>query len=251
MKRKGIIFAVALLLLLVFIFSSGIKTAANLLLANIQKQYFLLASKDMNTLETENFIIRYEDSTENANMTAAIAEKYYGLLSQEFDFHSEKKIPIIVYNDIQKMKKTAFMKTDGIPMGLYVGKTVQVLSPDIWIPSDKNKAQIYEKRGPIIHELTHYIVDEITGGNHDKWFFEGISLYMEYQYTGYVIGNKSKDKELYTLAELENSFSELNQIKAYYSSFMYIKSLVEEKDFEYLKNVLQYFKDNENTKIFI
>lgn len=240
MRKKIIILTIALTSIWSVLFANQLQASAHQFINTIQKSYFLFASKNMKVLETEHFFIRYESEKEEAQLTAEIAEKYFAELSNRFDYETDEKIPIIIYEDMEKMKKTAFMKAQSVPMGLYTGKTIQILSPDVWIQSSENKAEIFEKEGPIIHEMVHYIVDDITKGNHKEWFFEGISLYTEYLYTGYVIGEEKPDRKAYSLHQLEQNFKELNQIDAYYSSFIMIKNMVEENDVEYLNNVLQY-----------
>ncbi len=242
MKRKIVKISIALFLLTFILFTSSLKDVTHNVLNKIEQKYFLFVSRDMDSFETENFVIKYEDE-EEAELTAAIAEKYFKPLSEKFNYEAKGKIPIILHRDIEKMKKTAFMKTQGIPMGLYIGNTIHILSPGIWIKSDKKKAEIFEEEGPIIHEMVHYIVDDITKGNHKEWFFEGISLYTEYLYTGFVIGDAVQHEELYAFDELVNNFKDLDQIKAYYSSFIAIKTLAEENNFEYLNSMLQYLRE--------
>ncbi len=248
MKRKSIKIFAALFLLLFILLGSSSRGITHTLINKIQQQYFLFSSRNMEAIETEHFIIKYEKE-EAAEMTADIAEKYYEKLSEKFDYQVENKIPIIIYSDIEKMKKTASQKTKSVPMGLYKGNTIQILSPEIWIDSKENMKEIFEKEGPVIHEMAHYIVDDITNGNHEEWFFEGMSLYTEYLYTGFVIGKNSSFETLYSINELKNKFRNLDQIKAYYSSFMIIKSIAEENNFEYLNNMLQYLSEGKNLKI--
>ena len=45
----------------------------------------------------------------------------------------------------------------------------------------------YFKEGPMVHEYTHLVVDELTGGNYSRWFTEGVAQYVEQQVTGYTL----------------------------------------------------------------
>jgi len=249
-KRRIFKISAALFLLFFILLGFSSRGITHTIFNKIQQQYHLLVSKNMETIETEHFIIRHEEE-EVAEVTANIAEKYYKKLREKFNYHTEDKIPIIVYSDMDKMKKTAALKAESTPMGLYSGSTIRILSPEQWIDPEENMKEIFEKEGPIIHELVHYIVDDITKGNHQEWFFEGMSLYTEYLYTGFVIGKNREYDTLYTISELENNFRDLDQIKAYYSSFMIIKTLAEENNFEYLNNMLQYLSEGKNLKIII
>lgn len=245
MKKKAMLLTIVFFAMFIFLFSTLLKTSAHQAINNIEQKYFLWTSKNMQALETEHFIIRFENNEKEARLTANIAEKYYALLSDKFEYKADKKIPIIIYQNAEKMKKTAFMKSEGTPMGLYIGKTIQILAPSNWIDSEDHKAKIFEEKGPIIHEMVHYMVDDITKGNYEEWFFEGMSLYTEYLYTGYIISDDDYES-LYSINDLKERFRKLDQIKAYYSSFMIIKKMAEEKNFEYLNNVLQYLrKDND------
>lgn len=237
------LFTIVFFAVLIFSFSIFLKTNAHQVINDLEQKYFLLSSQNMQVLETEHFIIRFEDKEEEARLTANIAEKYYTLLSARFEYEANEKIPIIIYQDAEKMKKTAFMKSERTPMGLYIGKTIQILSPSNWINSEDHKAEIFEKEGPVIHEMVHYIVDDITKGNYEEWFFEGMSLYTEYLYTGYMISNDEYET-IYSIDDLEKNFRKLDQAKAYYSSFMLVKKMAEENNFEYLNNVLQCLRND-------
>lgn len=235
MKRRAKIIVIALLVIAIIFLN--INYSFYKVESVIQKSYYSFISREMATIETAHFIIKYEDKKE-AELVARIAEKYYEPVCEIYRYKTDKKIPIIIHSDIEAMNRAVYLKSEQVPMGIFSGKTIQILSPKIWIKEEELE-EIFEKQGPIIHEMSHYIVDDITKGNYDQWLFEGLALYTEYLYTGYVIG---KDKEfdiLYTIDELEKNFSQLDTIKAYYSSFIIIKTAIEENHVEYLDNMLE------------
>ncbi|MCG8482329.1 MAG: hypothetical protein MJA31_03395 [Clostridia bacterium] len=242
--KKRFIFAAALSVIAIFLFFTANISFYSVESA-VQNVYYSYVSRDMKSLNTAHFTIKYED-IEEAELVASIAEKYYKSLSDMYHYTSEKRIPIIIHSNKEAMSQSVFLKSDKVPMGVYTGKTIQILSPKVWINETENLAEIFEKQGPIIHEMSHYMVDDITKGNHSQWFFEGIALYTEYLYTGYVIGDHQQFDDLYTVDELEENFSELDTIKAYYSSFMLIKDTIEENNLEYLNYMLECLEEGNN-----
>lgn len=237
--KKVLFFTASLFFILAIFIFINFKASAHEVVSTVQMSYFQYASKDMNVLETEHFEIKYNHNKQEADMVEATAEKYYDALSRLYDYEADGKISIIIHDDVEEMKKFVFMRSDSVPMGLYIGKTIHILSPSIWIESKENIEEIFEKHGPIIHEMSHYMVDDLTQGNYDTWFFEGVALYTEYLYTGYTIGSNYNYDTIYSIEEMEKNFHKLDKIKAYYSSFMHIKALVEENNLEYLNYMIK------------
>lgn len=201
-----------------------------------QNKYVHFVARDMKIKETEHFIIRYEDE-EEAKIVAKIGEKYYEEVSAFHNYNHEKKIPIMIYNRAE-MGQTALLKDDNVPMGYYSAGVIQILSPGEWIDDGENMEEIFHAQGPVIHEMSHFMMDQSTGAVSETWIHEGIALYIEYKTTGYTIADESQYHDLYTIEELED-FNKLDKIKAYYSSFIIIKNIMEENDVEYWGNMLE------------
>lgn len=114
-------------------------------------------------------------------------------------------------------------------MGVYWAGSIRILSPGEWIKGDDLKKQFIEE-GPMVHEFTHLMVDEITQGNYNRWWTEGIAQYFEKKITGFVFANpfsRGRDLEYYELATLEEKFDELEQSIAYWESLEAIQYIVE------------------------
>lgn len=244
MRRRTVIAVVLSVIAIFLFFNTNISFYS--LINTAQHAYYSYRSKDMESLKTEHFIVKYEDKDE-ALIVASLAEKYYEPLSEMYNYNTDEKIPIIIHSDAEGMSQSVSLKSDNVPMGIYSGKTIQILSPKVWI-EEEDFAETFEKQGPIIHEMSHYMVDDITQGNHSQWFFEGVALYTEYLYTGYVIADDQEFDELYTIEELQNSFLELDTKKAYYSSFMIIKTAIEENNLEYLNYMLECLEEGQYNK---
>lgn len=204
-----------------------------------ENRYYQFVSRNMESIETDHFIIKYQDESDGL-LVAEISEKYYEEVSSIHDYHQDGKIPIIIH-DKENMSHGTLLKANKVPMGLYSSGIIQVLSPKEWIDDEENIKDIFEKDGPIVHEMSHYMIDKSTDKVYKPWILEGIALYVEYKATGYTIAKEDQYNELYTLEELEKDFKKLDKIKAYYSSFIIIKKTIEEKDFEYMDNMLEYF----------
>lgn len=203
-------------------------------------QKFAITSnvKDYEKIETDNFIIRYDESqSQNALMSLEIAEKYYNDMVKLFRHAPKNKIEMILYKNGDEMMKNTGLNDGSYPIGVYYGGVVHILPPEEWIEDDDNFEEIYEKDGPVVHEIAHYIVDEITNGNYPMWLTEGVALYAEYKITGSEWGKDMNDDYI-SIEDLEERFNELNQEVAYRKSFNIVKNMSDKWGVEKLNNML-------------
>jgi hypothetical protein len=79
------------------------------------------------------------------------------------------------------------------------------------------------------HELTHLVVDYLTGGNYPRWFTEGVAQYEEYKLTGFEFQDAtgSLQPPFYSMRELTEHFDSMpNQARAYGESLAVIRFIV-------------------------
>lgn len=218
------------------------------LLRELQHEIIVYKTKDYHIKETEHFIIKHEKYDEEMiDLVAKAAEEKYIEVTKMFEYTPKDKITVIVYDDEQKLMQNTNLEQSKPPMGVYYASTIQILSPRLWVPSDQNMEDIFLNQGPMVHEVTHLLVDDLARGNYPLWFTEGMALYQEYVQTGYEWGeNLNYDGAPFTVEQLTNDFSSLNEMLAYKRSFELVRSLAEREGFEKLNQVLRELKKGES-----
>lgn len=211
-----------------------------LLFRNIPKARVVNKVVDYKQYETTNFIIKYKTSDNNiVELVARASEEYYDEICSKFDYYPRDKTLVILYDNSEDLLNNANLKESKPPMGVYYASTIQILSPEIWVKSNEDIETTFMNEGPMVHEFTHLIVDNIAKGNYPLWFTEGIALYEEYDNTGYEWGKSIKNEKIYTINQLNNNFNELNQYLAYTQSFRVVKYIVDKYGFDSIKGILR------------
>ncbi len=206
---------------------------------NIEYKRTLNEVKNYNSIKTEHFIIRFNDSNNNiAHMVGSIAEKYYEETCNMFNYHPEKRTNIILYNEVKTLNYNVGLDEEAFPMGVYYCGVIHILSPENWVKDGEDLYTALEKRGPIVHEFTHLLVDDIAKGNYPMWLTEGIALYAEYEITGFEWGRDLLYNHEVTIKELNNEFYKLDQKIAYRKSFEIIRHISFNHGFDKLVLIL-------------
>jgi len=190
----------------------------------IKKECFVLGVGDFLLEETENFKIYYHDVNYSyVDIVKDSAEKSLKLILEDFKYEPCGKINVVIYPEYREMASKIGLASGSTAMGVYFGGTISILDPSKWIKNNDNMAGVFQKDGPMVHELTHYIVDYMTGGNIPVWFTEGIALYEEYRVNGVEWLPNKKYQKYYEIEELDKDFYGLDEIKAYRQSFIMVK----------------------------
>ncbi|WP_129596305.1 hypothetical protein [Anaerophilus nitritogenes] len=221
-------------------YKNVLKVYAYPTLKKVQHELILFKTRDYQVRETDHFIIRYDfDDDAVIDLVAKASEEYYHQVCDTFSYYPKEKTVVIVYEDPEKLIKNASLKKGEPPMGVYLASTIQILSPNVWVPKDQDIEHVFMNEGPMVHEFTHLIVDDIAKGNYPLWFTEGMALYQEYIQTGYSWGEGlSFDEKEYTMEQLKYDFENLDQMLAYRMSFEVVKEMVQENGFEKLNHIL-------------
>ncbi len=192
------------------------------------------------TYETEHFILRYKEKDENIiRNVARIFEESYNLINQEYNYYPKNKMIVFVYEDQQHMWDYQSSVRGQAVMGFYSMGIIHILSPNAYEENKLNPIDFFAENGPILHEYTHKVVDDITRGNIELWLTEGIALYEEYEKIGIEWAPRFEYETLFTADELRNNFISIREVQAYRQSFDAVKIIIEAYGKDKLMQVLQ------------
>ena len=154
------------------------------------KIYVVIGSWNMSKLTSEHFFVKYmpEDRGE-AELVLETAEKFYQPITEDFGYTPRGRIPIILYSTKQELNQSFGWDASESAMGVYWAGVIRVLSPGAWVAETEadRVREVFVSSGPVAHELTHLMVDYLTGGNYPRWFTEGVAQYEEYKLTGFTL----------------------------------------------------------------
>lgn len=252
MKRKFLIIVLIVLIALFFMVQgtsyntfkiTGYKALKTIAYYNNTK-----VNKGWDLHETNHFIINSEGIDSNTiESLGLLFEKSYYLIGEEFDYYPNKKTPIIVYNTMNDFWNHIKPLAGQDIMGLYYMGIIHIISPNAF-DMDLNE---YEKNGPILHEYTHKVVDDITSGNIDLWLTEGLALYQEYINYDVEWGEGLIFDEEYTMEELKDNFLFLEPVQAYKQSFEKVKNIYETDKYKFIKLLSELGKGKEVEDAFL
>ncbi len=241
MKKRYYIVSVIIIIAMIITFNvGGIRGNLYILSRNIPKNIILFNTRDYDKINTRNFIIKHKSKDkEIVDLVVETSENYYDEVCKLFNYYPKKKTLIILYDDSEELLKNSNLQKSKPPMGVYYASTIQILSPRLWVSNKKDINKRFTEEGPIVHELTHLLIDDITKGNYPLWFTEGLALYSEYAITNYEWGKEIEDKNIYTMEQLNKEFHELDSYLAYTQSLRVVKYIVDEHGFDSIGKILK------------
>jgi len=197
----------------------------------IARAQMLLRTHGWQQSEDEYLIIRYQGDREAAELVQETTSLYYQRICDDFNFSPEQKIPIIVYSSREELNASFGWSASENAMGVYWGGVIRVLAPQVWINDSDPEGvrQIFQHSGPMVHEMTHLMLDYIARGNYPRWFTEGLAQYEEYQVTRFMFGQQEEiwDRGLYPLKMMDRNFDSLpDQALAYRQSLAAVEYIV-------------------------
>jgi len=216
-------------------------------------QEVVLKTASFERLETEHFVVKYlPPDREYIGTIINTAEQAYHSVTNKFGSEPDKKTMVIVYPTSSALAQSFGWDKDEKAMGVYWGGTIRLLSPAQWLTGGIEEKFFTE--GPMHHEFTHLMVDEITNGNYNRWWTEGIAQYIEKQLTGFEFSNPFTDGQethYYKLANLEKNFDNLEQQIAYWESLQVVEYIVHKYGEEKIFNILENLGKGDNMRIAI
>lgn len=211
-------------------------------------------TRDYEILNSKSFVLKYtEGDKELAPLVLEMAEDYLSRVEQTLGFnHNKKKIPLVLYGDEESLNKCFGWTGDKSAVGVYWAGTVRLVSPRVWarvLPDDTaGLRRIFEKEGPLAHEITHLLVDQTTGGNYPRWLTEGLAQYVEEQISGFTLEEPSSSSKaaVYSFSVLDEGFdNQPDQLLAYWQSFQAVRHLLDNYGRDRMKDLLVRLKEGE------
>lgn len=233
-------FRVTRILAAVFIFlaalfwniPAGIKPYGYAAIRELVKTHTIIGTWRMEKLTSDHFFIKFspEDRRE-AELVLDTAEFFYRPVTEEYNFTPRRRIPIILYSSREALNESFGWEASESAMGVYWAGAIRVLSPGAWIEQVEpgRVAEVFKSSGPMAHELTHLVVDYLTGGNYPRWFTEGVAQYEEYKLTGFEFQDATGalQEPFYSMRDLTEHFDSLpNQARAYRESLSAVRFIV-------------------------
>ncbi len=184
-------------------------------------QEISLKTAHFSQMSTAHYKIKYLPvDAEYAQMVASAAEDAYSSVSNMLGQEPARRTTVIIYPDNASLARSFGWDKNQKAMGVYWGGSIRILSPGAWM-TDAGDQQLFMKEGPMVHELAHLLVDEMSHGNYNRWWTEGIAQYAEKKITGFEFSSpfeNQQDLNYYTLEELQDNFDQLEQSVAYWES---------------------------------
>ena len=138
-------------------------------------------STDKSIINKPHFTIINRGSDEEiADFIGELLEKSYSLIGEEFDYYPNYNIPVFVYGSMEEFWEYNKTLKGQAVMGLYNLGVIHIVAPHAFSMT----LEEYESSGTVLHEYTHLVIDDLTGGNVEIWFTEGMALFQEYNIYG-------------------------------------------------------------------
>lgn len=205
-----------------------------------RKIFQMFGDTKLYSREGKYSIVYFTKNSPYIDLIIRVADTYYPLVTNDFQYTPNKKAEFLLYNDKQLLSKALNVKT--VPMGAYYGGIIHILEPQFWTDetTESKITDDFLENGPIIHELIHFVMDEKMHGDYSLWFTEGVALYYEKKYTGFEWRKDLKEKsKTITLEQLEKNFVYLDSATAYRKSYDIVNELVKKIGESGLQSVIE------------
>lgn len=202
-----------------------------------------IATSDFMEYETDHFILKYREEDENiVRETANMFEKSYTASEQDFGYQPGDKTVVIIYKNQEELWSYQKSVQGQAVMGVYSMGTIHILSPNAYTDKGPDKMKFFETKGPVLHEYTHRIVDDLTGGNIELWLTEGIALYQEYKVYGTEWAPGFTYERYFNSYEMREDFMNIDETQSYRQSYDMVKYLIDNYGIEDFKLLMQELK---------
>ncbi|NLI11459.1 peptidase MA family metallohydrolase [Pelotomaculum propionicicum] len=248
------ILTAAFILIMTFLgrLPAGAKTYSYWAVRELIKGYTVLSAWNMDKLTSEHFYVKFRpEDRQGAELVLATAEMFYRPVTGDFGYVPAARIPLILYSSKEELNGSFGWDAKQSAIGVYWGGAIRVLTPEVWI-EEKDPARLKETfatSGPMAHELTHLMVDYLTGGNYPRWFTEGVAQYEENKITGFEFSDiyGSPGQQFYSMQDLSQNFDSLpDQYLAYREAYSAVRYIVDQYGEKTLFNLIKELGDGKN-----
>lgn len=189
----------------------------------------------------------YHDGSDeqSADLVVALLEQYAAQVEQNYGYLNRQPVQVVIHPSRRSLAASMGWASGESALGVYWGGSIKLLSPSVWLTgkSQQEIESVYRQSGPVVHEYTHLVVDQMTSGNIPRWLTEGLAQVEEQRLTGYLWlerGSAIKDGNLYALAQMGGDFDGLsNQPLAYHQSYTMARYLLESEGQQQVNRVLR------------
>ncbi len=182
---------------------------------------------------------------ESAQIVAGLFERYRTSVDRNYGVQGRTPVQAVIYASRRSLATSMGWANGESALGVYWGGSIKLLSPSVWLAgrSHEDIERVYEKNGPVVHEYTHLVIDQMTSGNIPRWLTEGLAQVEEQRLTGYLWlepGSAIREDNLIDLRMMNGKFDDLpNQPLAYHQSYTMARYLVESQGQEMVNQMLR------------
>ncbi|NLP36960.1 MAG: hypothetical protein GX357_04875 [Firmicutes bacterium] len=194
-------------------------------------------------LETDYFLLRYPaQEAAWVRWWAQEADADARKVNEIFAFTHEQKPWLVLVPDQATIQNVFGWSDSTRALGVYQADTILLLSPEAWnwVPQER-RISVFAAENPLLHEYTHFVLDNIANAFYPRWFSEGMAQVLTYhlQDPAGVAGESSK-AVVFPLTELENNFDRAEyEAAAYRQAFCMVNYLWELKGTEGIRALLE------------
>lgn len=185
----------------------------------------------MPAMRSENFEIKFEEPDRAvARAILDTAETARRSVLDDMGAQTTGKALIVLHPSAERMNEWFGWSYQGGAMGAYSRGVIHLLNPVAWTATDDLAKQIelFIRKGPMIHELTHMVLDRQTRGNCPRWFSEGLAQYEEERIAGIEPVGHGLMVTPVRLRDLDRGFdSTTDEEIAYQRSYLMVRFLVD------------------------
>ncbi|MEN6348839.1 MAG: hypothetical protein ABFD08_05485 [Syntrophomonas sp.] len=237
-----------IIVLLVFLIGLLLTRNSNLVMRAMVQQETRWRTANFREEQSQHFLIKYTTEDENQiPLIEGAAEKAYQEVTDVFGRQPNAPITLVVYPDETSLARSFGWDKDEQAMGVYWGGTIRILSPRAYLKGEQVEESFY-REGPMVHEFTHLMVDDVSRGNYNRWWTEGVAQYVEKQVTGFELEGPASASNYYDLATLEKKFDSLDQKTAYWESLQLVEMIAQQYGEEKVYDVLTALGQGMNIK---
>ncbi|MGE5484045.1 MAG: hypothetical protein ACM3X4_03380 [Ignavibacteriales bacterium] len=195
---------------------------------NIQQDRTLRSVEGWDREESGLVRLYYSDADGDiAGTVAAYADEAYSAIRRRLGYDTPRRLNVIMYPSFESLQQSVPGGDSGRSVGVCWAGVVGIVSPKAWGDAfgPGGQLELFGRYNPLHHEITHYVLDEMTSGNCPRWFSEGLAQVEEYSTTGYVwedpaTGSTGPGSDL-SLRALEREFQREDTLNAAYLKSMW------------------------------